>query len=253
MPETTPRQWREQGGDGVPEPRGGAALVDQGAAEPRVRAALADLAAARGSEHAALTALAGSRLLVPVVAVLTEAGGPAGGTREEKTTEMALPTLVGRDGRTAVVAFTCLDSLRRWRQDARPVPVPASRVWQAGLTEASAVVIDVAGPVPLTVAGARLAALAAGEPVPMPYEDPDVAAAVSAAIAGEPLIRAARLTPCGSGDGGPDLGVETELVSGCDPQHATAAIQRVARALAAATGSTLRRGIEVSATTADPQ
>ncbi|HCU95216.1 MAG TPA: hypothetical protein DHU96_21900, partial [Actinobacteria bacterium] len=131
---------------------------DHGDADPVVAAALAAFAAGQESEHAALTALAGARLLVPVVAVLAEladdeqAGEVAGpeqartlgdheqagaGTasrrrlRREKVSEMALPTLVGKDGRHAVLAFTCLDALARWRPDARPVPVPASRVWLA--------------------------------------------------------------------------------------------------------------------------
>ena len=46
---------------------------DDGAPDPGVRAALDAYAAGRGSEHAALTALATSRLLVPVVALLTDA------------------------------------------------------------------------------------------------------------------------------------------------------------------------------------
>src|ERR1035438_9178745 len=94
-------------------------------------------------------------------------------------------------GRVPVPAFTCLDSLTRWRRDARPVPVPADRVWEAATQaaqEASAVVIDVAGPVPLALDGARLAALAEGRKVPLPYEDPDVQAAAEAAVASEPLI-----------------------------------------------------------------
>jgi hypothetical protein len=72
---------------------------------------------------------------------------------------MALPLLIGRDGRRAVLAFTCLDALQRWRGDARPVPVEPARVWEAALTEADAVVIDVAGPVPLPIEGAALEAL----------------------------------------------------------------------------------------------
>ena len=190
---------------------------DDGAADPAVLAALAAYAAGQGSEHAALNALAGSRLLVPVVAVLTEeasgdaeaaegteaaegseteaAGdGPGSGLRREKSTEMALPTLIGRDGRAAVLAFTSLDALTRWRPDARPVAVPAARAWRAGAEEASAVVIDVAGPVPVTVDGARLAALAAGRPAPLPHQDPDVLAALHAALGGEPLIVQASLT-----------------------------------------------------------
>jgi hypothetical protein len=184
---------------------------DDGAADPAVLAALAAYAAGQGSEHAALNALASSRLLVPVVAVLTEeasgdskaagdnetdgAGhGPGTGLRREKSTEMALPTLIGSDGRAAVLAFTSLDALIRWRPDARPVAVPAARAWQAGAAEASAVVIDVAGPVPVTVEGARLAALAAGRPAPLPHQDPDVLAALHAALSSEPLIVQASLT-----------------------------------------------------------
>ena len=107
---------------------------------------------------------------------------------------MALPTLIGQDGRAAVLAFTSLDALTRWRPDARPVAVPAARAWQAGAEEASAVVIDVAGPVPVTVEGARLAALAAGRPAPLPHQDPDVLAALHAALGDEPLIVQASLT-----------------------------------------------------------
>ena len=116
-------------------------------------------------------------------------------TGSEKSTEMALPTLVGRDGRRAVLAFTCLDALKQWRSDARPVPVPAASAWLAGTQDdASAVLIDVAGPVTFAVDGARLAALAAGRPVPLPHQDPEVLAALQAALAREPLIVAAALT-----------------------------------------------------------
>ena len=163
---------------------------DDGAADPLVLAALTAYATGQGSEHAALTALSRSRLLVPVVAVLAESDDQGA----EKSTEMALPTLVAEDGSRAVLAFTCLDALKRWRSEARPVPVPAASAWLAGTQEASAVVIDVAGPVPLAVDGARLAALAEGRPVPLPHQDPEVLAALHAALAREPLIVAAAVT-----------------------------------------------------------
>src|SRR6202012_168135 len=91
------------------------------------------------------------------------------------------PTLIGNDGRKAVVAFTGIDPTTRWRADARPVPVPARSLWPAVAAEqADAVVIDVAGPVPLVIEGARLAALADGAPPPLPHEDPDIRAQVAA-------------------------------------------------------------------------
>jgi len=122
-----------------------------------------------------LAAVAAVRLLVPVVAVLAAANDD--GT--EKETEMALPTLIGNDGRAAVIAFTSADTLRSWRKDARPVPVAAGRLWAAALTEADAVVVDIAGPVPLVVEGARLRKLAVGEPPPPAHEDPDIRAAIA--------------------------------------------------------------------------
>ena len=249
---------------------------DDGAADPAVQAALTSYAAGQGSEHAALTALAGTRLLVPVVAVLAEADGQG----SDKSTEMALPTLVAEDGSRAILAFTSLDALKRWRSDARPVPVPAASAWLAGTQDAAAVVIDVAGPVPLAVDGARLAALAAGRPVPLPHQDPEVLAALQAALAREPLIVAAALTTpdqrvaaAGPGPGqlaggqladaragrglageeagsgpspGSDLALQVTLAPGCDPAAAGAAVRRAADALLASTGARLRRGVEVS-------
>jgi hypothetical protein len=140
---------------------------------------------------------------------------------------MALPTLIGNDGRKAIIAFTGGETLRRWKADARPVPVPAPRVWAAAISEADAVVIDVAGPVPMVVEGARLHALANGAPPPLPHEDPDIHAAVAA------------VTPeftLGPGAAGTDL---TVTLAAADMDQA--------REIAARLGSRLRRGIEIRA------
>jgi hypothetical protein len=230
---------------------------DRGAADPLLTAALAAYQVGQGSEQAALTALAAARLLVPVIAVLGHGAATDGAAtdgaptapRGDKDSEMVLPTLIGRDGRPAVLAFTGLDALARWRPDARPVPAEADRVWRAAVADGCAVVIDVAGPVPLAVEGARLAALAAGQSVPLPYDDPDVRAEVQAAIAAEPVIAGFSLAP--GRDGGPDLTVTLHL-AGTGPaarpardQNWGPAVSRAAADLAARLGTRLRRGIEV--------
>ena len=214
---------------------------DRGAADPRVAAALAAYLAGQGSEQAALSALASARLLVPVVATLAGGSEPAGASPGDKNSEMALPTLIGRDGRAALLAFTDLDALARWRPDARPVPAVADRVWRAAVAEGCAVVIDVAGPVPLAVEGARLAALAAGQPVPPPYEDPDIRAEVGAIVAGEPGITGFTLAP-GRHDG-TDLAVTLRLAAGDQGPVLT----RAANSIAARLAGRLRRGLEFSA------
>jgi SseB protein N-terminal domain len=250
---------------------------DHGAADPRVAAALAAWQSGQGSEQAALTALAATRLLVPVIAVLADPAAdrpaPADYDRDrdhdqdrgrdhdqdrgkgrnkdrDKNSEMVMPTLIGQDGRPAVLAFTGLDALARWRPDARPVPAEADRVWRAAVADGCAVVIDVAGPVPLAIEGARLAALAAGQPVPPPHDDPDVQAQVGAALTeaasvqvasagAAPVIAGFSLAP-GRADG-TDLAVRLHVAG----PGWEAAANRAAAAIAARLAGRLRRGIEV--------
>jgi hypothetical protein len=228
---------------------------DHGNSDPAVAAALAAYAAGSGGEHAALMALAGSRLLVPVVAVLADeltgeaappggpgnlVGQPAGSAgsfgprglpvQGEKASEVAMPMIIGSDGRPALPAFTCVDSVRRWRPAARPVPVPALDVWQSAVEESAAVVIDIAGPVPLVIEGTRLAAMAGGAQPPAMHEDPDVWQQVAAAAAEvAPGIRV-RLSPARDGL---DFTIELAPPSGATrpvPRHAAGQIADVATA-----------------------
>jgi hypothetical protein len=234
---------------------------DDGSADPAAAAALAAFAAGAGSEHAALLALAATRLLVPVVAGLGDAGEDAGSAPPgggEKSSDMSLPTLVGRDGRRAVPAFTSLAALARWQPSARPMPAAADLVWRAAAADACSVVIDVAGPVPLAVEGARLAALAGGRPVPAPDEDPDVQAAVAAAIteavAQTPAARALAAA-AGPGEGalagfvlhpgvhGGDLLIELTVAPMIDAQELAA---QVGPAVMQLLGPRLRRGIALA-------
>jgi SseB protein N-terminal domain len=142
----------------MPDPSG---KPDLGAADPAVTAALAAYRDRTAEPAAVLAALAESRLLVPVVAVLDEAETTADGARIEKSSHMATISTTGRDGRRGLLAFTSLESLRRWKPDARPVPAPAPAVAAAALDEgASAVVVDLAGPVLFAIEGSDLAALA---------------------------------------------------------------------------------------------
>ncbi|WP_331272229.1 SseB family protein [Motilibacter aurantiacus] len=169
---------------------------DEGSADRKVAAALAAYASDPARWPEVLSALASSRLLVPVVAVLAEEEDVAPGQlRREKRTDMALVTVEGPGGR-ALPVFTSLETLSRWRADARPVPVEPSRAAVAGAAEgARALLVDPAGPVPYVVAGPALRALGA-EQVALPlYDDPAAAAAVQALVAPEPEVAAVRLVP----------------------------------------------------------
>jgi hypothetical protein len=169
------------------------------------------------------------------------AGAGAGPSAGEKASDMTLPALVGRDGRRALPVFTCVGAVRRWKPLARPVPVPAEAVWQSAVQEASAVVIDIAGPVPLVIEGARLAALAATGTALAMHEDPDVwqeAAAAAGQIA--PGIRV-KLSPP---NGHIDFTLELAPPEGAGPVPSEVA-DRIGDAVLAALRDRSRAGIAV--------
>jgi hypothetical protein len=259
---------------------------DDGTADPHVAAALSAYAAGQGSEQAALAALSRARLLLPLVEReagtgescehTVHSGAPEAGCDHRTAKEMAFPTLVGRDGRHAVLAFTSLAALAGWRGDARPVPAGAGQVWSTATGDSCAVVIDVAGPVPLAIDGARLAALAAGDPPPSPCADPDVRAQVMAVLADEPAIVGADLAegpegtdlavhltfgaavpgetglptppgmPAGRGVRGGPAGPDVPGAAGGEPAVPDA-VYRAAEAIAGRLAGRLRRGIEITA------
>ncbi len=144
---------------------------DTGESDPLVSAAMTDVASGAPVRRA-IVALQGARLLVPVVAVLDETGYDEPGRTEpdhapraaqHKDADLAVVLLTGRDGRLGMLAFTGMSALRRWDPQARPVPVSAVTKAQAALGEgADALVVDVAGPVMVPIAGADLRAVAAG-------------------------------------------------------------------------------------------
>ena len=113
-----------------------AAPDDQGDVDP----ALAPLLATGTTEQVGV-ALLEARLLVPVVAMPSEAGDA----------DMSVPALVNEAGKRALPVFSSYDALRAWRADARPVPMSGARVMAGARAEGyDGVVLDVAGPHPHT-------------------------------------------------------------------------------------------------------
>lgn len=137
---------------------------DTGEAAPQVRSALAAYADdPRGGYAPALAALAETRVLVPVVAVLGEVEYDEAGLASDKSSDMAAVLLTGADGRQALLAFTATDSLQAWQADARPVPVRLREAATAAIQDgATALILDLAGPVRFVIEEQDLTALAAG-------------------------------------------------------------------------------------------
>jgi hypothetical protein len=117
---------------------------DVGAGDPELAAALES-----GDVIAVRTALLAARLLVPVVATVPEAAAGSGRIESDgEGAEMAVPRLVGADGRHALPVFSSYDAMRAWRADARPVPMMGEKAVSGAIAEGyDAVILDVAGPV----------------------------------------------------------------------------------------------------------
>jgi hypothetical protein len=126
---------------------------DDGSASPSVRRLLA-----AGSDPLVVArALREVRLLASVVAVLDEVD-EAGG---DKDSHMAVVSMLNERGEKGLLAFTGTDSLAAWNPQARPVPSLGRDVGRAALDDGStAVVVDVAGPASVVLAGPALQALA---------------------------------------------------------------------------------------------
>lgn len=194
---------------------------DTGLAEPALAAALAAWAAAPAPAARArvLAALATARVFAAVQARSTaEHVDPGTGLRAESTAEMALLTLAGSSGRGLPV-FLDVPSVTGFAAGARPVRLQVPEACAAALDDgAVALVVDPSG-AGLVLAGAELRELAQGR-VPVPgaalsarttsaalttpeHAEPQLLAALAAALDGEP-VRAARLL---DGPDGPVLGV----------------------------------------------
>ncbi|MEZ0089738.1 SseB family protein [Streptacidiphilus sp. EB129] len=205
---------------------------DDGSADPRLAEALAAHAAGPTAETEGrlLAALVGARLMVPIVAILGEAETNDQGLTQEKSSDMAVPTVQAPDGRKGLPAFTSLDALARWRADARPAPVPAQQAVQAAWSEqADALLIDLAGPHFYELSGAAMRAVAESRARIDPLHDPEVAEAIRAVLLRHPVALRAHLLP----------GKETDAVLAVVPDPATGrdalgpAVQRLATELAA--------------------
>ena len=129
---------------------------------------------------------------MPVVAVTTDVEEGGTGLTVETSTDMAVVTLTGPDGRRALPVFTGTAALAAWDPTARPVPVTADRAAQAAVAEGCDVmVVDLAGGggAPATeLRPSQVWALAQRRAWLPAHEDPFVRAAVEGAVRPEDAV-----------------------------------------------------------------
>lgn len=236
---------------------------DDGSAAPGVVAALAAYCAGKADQADLVAALTGSRLLVPVTAVLSDpasadehqsAGSAGPARRREKQSEIALITIMAPDGRRALPAFTSVGALVGWNARARPVPAPAARVCAGALAEgADLVVVDPGGPSTVELSGPTLWALAEGRQLVPAAEDPEVIKAVRRATAGMGSVFDTTYVSAGA-EPQTELVISLLATDAAGQSELRSAAERVARRLAADPIMRVRveHGVQIAVVTAPP-
>ena len=178
------------------------AASDSGAEDPRLVEALAAHHGDAGRLPDVLAALHRVRVVAPVLALRGDAAGPTDRVRVDSAADIVLPVLVGAEGSRAVPVFSGLTTMARWDPAARPVPVTGRRAAAVAVAEqAEALVIDIAGPHPVTLLMPELSALGDGKGVVPAYDDDGLHHAVQLALAGLPEVVEAWLGPWAGADG----------------------------------------------------
>lgn len=131
---------------------------DDGRPDAQVRDLLQQMLAGSVDPVSVVRHLRSTRLLAAVVAVL-DAMDESGG---DKDSHMAAVSVMSASGDKGMLAFTGIDALAAWNPQGRPVPALGRDLARAALDDgAHALVLDLAGPAQVVLAGPLLQALAA--------------------------------------------------------------------------------------------
>ncbi len=203
---------------------------DDGSAPPQLLAAIAGFRNGGAGEAEVVEAFRASRLLIPLLAELGEAGVNAEGRQLDKSQELSIVTVEGPDGRTVLPVFSSVAAMSAWNTKARPVPAVGPRVALAAASEGTdLVVLDPTSPTEFALRRPALWAIAQEREWTPSYLDEDVAAAFATSIADEAAVTALVLT---SGDPearlrGPELRIELSVIAGLDASQLDDVISRL--------------------------
>ncbi|MGK9148561.1 SseB family protein [Plantibacter flavus] len=213
-----------------------ASSSDDGSAPELLIESLRRFRAHEVGESEVVDAFRGSRLLIPLVARLGEAGENERGQVIDKSQELSIVTVTGPDGRTVLPVFSSVTAMSAWNRTARPIPADGVRVALAAASEQTdVVVLDPTSETEFAVRRPALWAIAQAQPWTPSFADPDVARAFEASIASELAVVTVRLR---AGDpeaklAGSELVVELGLLEGLTQQELDAVLGRLAQRWAA--------------------
>jgi len=162
---------------------------DDGSANPALLTALTDFRAGTASQVEVHAALRESRLLVPLIANLGEAGDGAHGQTVDKSADLSIVSVSSPDGQTALPVFSSVAAMSVWNSKARPVPIETSRVALAAASEGNGrIILDPGSATEFVIRRPAFQSLADGSTWQHPSLDSAVKDAFRAVIDLEPAV-----------------------------------------------------------------
>ena len=162
---------------------------DDGSANPALLEALTQFRTGDATAHHVHAVLRDSRLLVPLVANLGEAGEGAHGQTVDKSADLSIVSVSSPDGQTALPVFSSVAAMSVWNAAARPVPIETARVALAAASENNGrIILDPGSETEFVVRRTAFRSLADASPWVHPSLDASVKAAFASVIDSESAV-----------------------------------------------------------------
>ena len=207
------------------------AAGDDGSADPVLWEALSRFRAGEGEQAAVVDALRRARVLAPLVAEKGDEGIGPTGLAVDKTQELSIVTVAAPDGRKVLPVFSCVETMRAWNPQARPIPVAGTRAALAAAGEdTDLVVVDPTSPTEFVVRRPAVWAIAQEQPWAPAWLSAEVATAFHESIGSELAVQDVTLE---AGDPeallrGPELTVILHLMQGLERDELNVILNRLA-------------------------
>ncbi len=162
---------------------------DDGSAPPQLIAELSRFREGTGDVRDVVRVFRESRLLIPLLSVLGEAGLSPDGRVIDKSQELSIVTVEAPDGRTVLPVFSSVATMNSWNPVARPVPATGERVALAAVSEnTELVILDPTSETEFAVRRPALWAIAQERAWTPGFEEPEVLEEFARSIVGEDAV-----------------------------------------------------------------
>lgn len=145
---------------------------DDGSADVTLIETITKFQSGEAKNEDVVAAFSKARLLIPLLADLSESEIGEHGHKVDKSAELSIVTVGTPDDQNGLPVFSSVAAMQRWNASARPVPSDATRVAIAAASEGNTrIILDAEGPTEFAIRRPAIAAIAQEEKWVHPARD----------------------------------------------------------------------------------